>query len=319
MAAGLLAACGAATTSAVGERGAPAGQRHGAHGPGGRHGHVAPASHSPGRPLGDPNGDLAYRGALFAVRCGFSHAAADDPIVWPARPGRSHRHDFFGHRRTDAHSTAARLAAGGGTTCDHPGDTAAYWAPSLRRRGRALRPLAADAYYRVAPGVAPAAVRAYPLGLAMLAGDPFTRRPLPRQVVAWGCGSGPAVSSGFPTCPPGRPLTLRVTFPDCWDGRRLDSPGHRAHVAHSQRRGCPPSHPVALPRLTLVIWYPHTGPAGSLSLSSGGPHTAHADFLNAWRPGALAREVRCLRRGVVCSAARPAPPGAVRPAVTPGI
>lgn len=174
----------------------------------------------------------------------------------------------------------------------------------MRRRDRALRPLGLDAYYRVAPGVDPAAVRPYPLGLVMPAGDPFTRRPLPRQVVAWGCGSGPVVSSGFP---------------DCWDGRRLDSPGHRAHVAHSGRSGCPSGHPVALPRLTLVIWYPHRGPAGGLSLSSGGPHTAHADFLNAWQPGALAREVRCLRRGVVCSAARPVPPGVVRRDGTPGI
>lgn len=300
----LLAACGTGPPAAAPGRLGPlaAEGRHAAHGA------LDPASATRGRPLGDPNADLTYRGAMFVVRCGFAHAAGDDPIVWPGRPGRSHRHDFFGHRGTDARATGARLAATGGTTCEHRGDTAAYWAPSLRRHGRALRPLGADAYYRVAPGVRPRTVRPYPVGLAMLAGDPFATRPPDRGVVAWGCGRGPAVSADMPACPPGRPLTLRVTFPDCWDGTRLDSPGHRAHVAHSGRRGCPASHPVPLARLTLVVWYPHTGPPDGLTLSSGGPHTAHADFLNGWQPAALAREVRCLRRGVVCSAPRPRPP-----------
>lgn len=29
-------------------------------------------------------------------------------------------------------------------------------------------------------------------------------------------------------------LELHVTFPDCWDGVRLDSPDHRSHMAYSR-------------------------------------------------------------------------------------
>ena len=87
-----------------------------------------------GFPVGRPNSDLFYDGAMFAASCPFSHSASDDPIVFPGRPGLSHRHDFFGSTVTDADSTARRLRAAGTTTCDLAGDTAAYWAPALLRR-----------------------------------------------------------------------------------------------------------------------------------------------------------------------------------------
>jgi hypothetical protein len=97
-------------------------------------------------------------------------------------------------------------------------------------------------------------------------------------------------------------LNLRVTFPDCWDGEHLDSPDHRAHLHYSGADGCPDDHPVALPRLTLVVHYRVSGSAADLALASGTAVTAHADFLNGWKPDALAREVTsCLRRSVVCS------------------
>lgn len=93
-----------------------------------------------------------------------------------------------------------------------------------------------------------------------------------------------------------------MTFPDCWDGERLDSPDHRAHLAYSGARGCDGAHPVALPRLTLVVHYPVTGDPRALSLASGPARTAHADFLNGWDEAALRREVEsCLQRSVVCT------------------
>mgnify|MGYP006344923665 CR=1 FL=1 len=50
-------------------------------------------------------------------------------------------------------------------------------------------------------------------------------------------------------------------------------------------------------------------PAGidtdTVQLASGGWLTGHGDFLNAWDPVALDREVRvCLRRGKVCGVSR---------------
>ena len=43
------------------------------------------------------------------------------------------------------------------------------------------------------------------------------------------------------------------------------------------------------------------GPA-EVSLASGGPETAHADFWKVWEQDALENEVRrCLNRDIVCS------------------
>ena len=48
----------------------------------------------------------------FKVECGWSHTAANDPIVYPGEPGASHHHDFFGNIATDANSPANGLRGG---------------------------------------------------------------------------------------------------------------------------------------------------------------------------------------------------------------
>jgi hypothetical protein len=267
---------------------------------------VVPVAAAPGGPPGNPNGAFRYDGAMFATRCTYSHSAADDPIVSPGRPGAAHRHDFFGNPDADAFSTARSLLRAGDTTCDMPADTASYWTPALLDRGTPVRPEHGDVYYRVAPGVRRRAVRSYPRGLVMIAGDAHATEAQPASIAGWGCGHAPATTSSVPSCPPERPLTMRVTFPDCWDGERRDSRSHTAHIAYSGPSGCPPRHPVPLPQLTLVVRYPWHGDPTGLLLSSGDPRGAHADFLNAWEPGPLATNVRaCLRRGVVCSVPSP--------------
>jgi len=78
-------------------------------------------------------------GNNFFSNCRFSHAASDDPIVYPGQPGPSHPHTFFGNTSTDAFSTLTSLRAAS-TTCRPGGDTAAYWIPTLYRNGREVRP-----------------------------------------------------------------------------------------------------------------------------------------------------------------------------------
>jgi hypothetical protein len=93
-----------------------------------------------------------------------------------------------------------------------------------------------------------------------------------------------------PKCSVARGLNLTVTFPDCWDGRRLDSPDHKRHMAYSSRRRCPASHPVAVPAIKLLVVYPAVrGP----TLSSG-PFSAHADFMNGWEQTFFGDRVRAL-------------------------
>lgn len=236
----------------------------------------------------------------FVARCAYSHSGPDDPIVHRDMPGMSHRHDFFGSTVTDASTTADDLL-GSPTTCRKPADTAAYWTPALLDRGVPVEPIGSVAYYRAAPGVDPTTLEVPPHGLAVVSGDFTATSPQPLDVAGWGCGVSSDLSPVPVECPPSAPLRVTVTFPDCWDGERVDSPDHRSHMSRSRAGRCPASHPVALPQLTFAVSYPISGPGHDLSLASGSIHGAHADFLNGWDQAGLRREVEnCLRRDLVC-------------------
>lgn len=123
-------------------------------------------------------------GGNFFSNCRFSHTAADDPIVHPGQPGRSHHHTFFGNRSTNAASTVASLRRAA-TTCKPVADTAAYWVPTLYQNGREVRPAKAQLYY-VLRGYTQ--MRAFPAGLRMVAGDQHAVRPQRTRVTFWACG-----------------------------------------------------------------------------------------------------------------------------------
>lgn len=246
--------------------------------------------------------DMGPQGRVpqFKVECDWSHSAPDDPIVHPGKSGRAHLHDFFGSTATDADSTPASLL-GTDTTCQNRNDTAAYWAPAVLRDGEAVEPTGSVAYYRPGPDVDPAGVVPYPPGLVVIAGDQTATVPQSLDVAAWHCGASPILHSDPPACPATAPLGVRVAFPDCWDGARLDSDDHQSHMAYSDAGACPDDHPVAVPQLTFEVHYPITGDPAGLALASGGVRSMHADFVQAWDQAALEREVRaCLNGARVC-------------------
>ena len=226
------------------------------------------------------------QGVNFVGSCSFSHMAMDDPIVYPGQPGASHDHSFVGNTTTNAYSTLRTLRAGS-STCKRGGETAAYWMPTLLLNGQMVAPSSATIYYR---RKTLARVRAFPAGFKMIAGDRHATAPQGTQITFWNCGAASTVpmSTEVPTCPDTRAQSLRlhVNFPGCWDGRHLDSADHQSHVAYAVRGACPASHPVALPAISLIYRYPVTG-GPDVTLSSGGRYSAHADFFNAWRQGAL--------------------------------
>lgn len=252
------------------------------------------------------------QGNNFYSNCRFSHTAADDPIVFPGEPGRSHDHTFFGNRSTNASSTAASLRHAT-TTCYPQADKAAYWVPTLYKAGHEIRPPKVQLYY-VVRGYGQ--LHAFPAGLRVVAGDMHATRPQPKRVTYWTCGGRAARTRPSRTLPahcgvieghglallPGhtRPtvvrwrtksyLELHVIFPDCWDGVHLDSPDHHSHMAYSRSYDCPGSHPVKVPKIRLVVRYPIDRGRG-ISLASGSPYTAHADFFNAWNQRRLERLV----------------------------
>jgi Domain of unknown function (DUF1996) len=248
--------------------------------------------------------------ATFISVCAFSHRAPDDPIVFPRAPGFSHNHTFVGNVSTNAFSTLATLRRAR-TTCDPQGDTAAYWAPTLYVDGSPVIPRSAAIYYR---RLTTAKVRPFPAGLRMVAGNSHAVSPQSRSVTYWDCAvfkenfyapretqsENAAGSSSIPHCSQYADLQLNVNFPNCWNGKSLDSADHKSHMAYSVDGRCPASHPVAVPAIRLVYSYLPPGP-GTVILSSGGQYSGHADFINSWNERVLTKLVdTCLDDGVYC-------------------
>ena len=252
--------------------------------------------------------------------CSFSKTSNDDPIVFPGQPGASHSHDFFGNTAVDAFATNASMNAAA-TTCDIAEDLSAYWAPSLLVDGVRKVPDHIAAYYKVS-GSDPSQVQPYPFGLRVVAGDSKATAAQGLSVTSWICLSDDdgeeksAATEAVPTCATGQHLGLRVEFPECWDGSRLDSADHKGHMAYLVKSlgTCPESHPVLLPRLQQVVHYEGLRGGAGYTLASGGQYSGHADFVNLWEPGRLAELVStCLNSGAVCRDPDPKVAGAQVP------
>jgi hypothetical protein len=251
-----------------------------------------------------------------------SHMAFDDPIVAPGRPGASHLHTFFGNTGVDAFSNAATIAGSGGSTCR--GGTAnrsAYWVPSMidTSTGAAVAPAFLISYYKSGYlGVSPSEIQAFPSGLRMISGRSTASAPDPapswRRPVNWNCGfdstgNGTEFSPGMQQCAPGQFVRLTLAFPQCWNGRDLDSADHQSHMAWADGTGCPSSHPVAVPQVTMNFYWPvpSGGNAGwrlASDMYDGGTAgwSGHADWWNGWDPAVEQVWIdRCVRAGLDCS------------------
>ena len=156
----------------------------------------------------------------FVVTCAFSHRSDDDPIVHPGQEGMSHRHDFFGNESTVADSTNSSLASAE-STCNIAGDRSAYWLPTLLPSAWGSR---IRAYY--SRGSLPAsAITTFPVGLQLIGGS--VRAGTTGGVTAeFSCNDdvdGTLWRAVPPQC--SGPVSARVTFPQCWNGRSLSAHG----------------------------------------------------------------------------------------------
>jgi len=234
----------------------------------------------------------------FITVCKFTRFLPDDPIVHYKMPGMSHDHSFFGNTTTNAFTTLTSLR-NGATSCQRPEDTASYWAPTLLLNNKRVTPVEADVYYRRSTL---AKVKPFPAGLKIVAGNAFATKPQSMHTVFWNCSTDPTDPSiTIPSCPTAS-LHVHVRFPNCWDGKHLDSKDHHSHMAYSKTGVCPKGYPVAVPQIMLIIQYPIANET-PLQVASGGQITGHADFFNGWKQPELKRLVDyCLNALRACGA-----------------
>jgi hypothetical protein len=248
----------------------------------------------------------AVRVAEFLADCPFSHRLPDDPIVFPGLPGASHMHSFFGSTVTNGNTTVSDLA-NGPSNCNPAVDKSSYWVPTLYQDGVAKEPVITTFYY-LGEGVNDAVrenTQSLPFGLRIVAGNAKATAPDATTISRWSCLHHNESGAGkdFINCPADSMLESYLDFPQCWNGRDLDSPDHKSHMAYPVNGACPATHPVAVPKLRQVLRYPVNGDPSRIRLSSGAGFTMHGDFFNAWPQAEMDRRVNyCIRLKVKCGA-----------------
>jgi hypothetical protein len=250
----------------------------------------------------------------WITKCPYSHTSKDDPIVYPGRQGAAHVHDFFGSRSTNHASTYNSMIASA-TTCGTPEDKAGYWVPALYRNGVKINPIGDKIgqkfYYRDNHHAKGASVEAFPKGFKMVQGymhatslaDANAHGAKWGSRAWWGCSDNSV--GGKPTNPPNCRtgiLTLHVTFPSCWNGKQVDGDNVAAgNVKFPSDKRCPSTHQRRFPQVIYRLEYPVGTSSSGITLSSGPPYTAHADFWNTWQqPKLNALVADCLNRDRNC-------------------
>jgi len=264
-----------------------------------------------------PDGIGAFRSV-----CSPSHMAFDDPIVYPGQPGVPHLHTFFGNTGLNAYSTALSIATTGNSTCRGATiNRTGYWVPTMidTKDNSAIVPQSLITYYKTGyNGIAASAVKAFPQGLRMIAGDPTRKAPEEWGPTKFGCMDNTTANIvgawawQIPDCVTGNTLWMVVSFPQCWDGVNLDSPDHKSHMNYPTKGACPATHPVPVPEISYNILYPIVESHATLrwrlssdaydkTLPAG--YSAHGDWFNGWKPDIMATWIKnCDNAAVDCQA-----------------
>ncbi|RDB26225.1 hypothetical protein Hypma_006280 [Hypsizygus marmoreus] len=242
-----------------------------------------------------------------------------DPIVNPGKVS-GHVHSVLGGSNFRMNTNTADLRKSECTSVPIPQDKSNYWFPHLYFQwsngdfsslsGGAV--ICKDASYLCDK---PGTTTAFPDDFRMLSGDPTLRTYDPnsfaQQAITFLCLDFNGVTTkhnSLPTkaCPSG--IRAQVNFPSCWDGKNLDSPDHKSHVAFlsggPDSGSCSdPKFPVTLPRIFIEVYW-NTGDfdkVRSQAMNQSQPFVYaygdptgfgyHADFINGWDAGVLQKAV----------------------------
>lgn len=287
----------------------------------------------------------AEEGAFRFVCGGDGKLAKDDPVVYFNQAGASHLHQVWGNEKFDATTTPADLASNAATNCNatpYSLNRSSYWMPALiHESGDVIKPDLVSVYYKRKTASSSFCNPANPKFIGICVGLPSqirfvfgwdaSRPTAAVQGASWVCAPGDGkhyanlddlFNSG---CAVGASLIANTMAPNCWDGKHLDSPDHRSHMAYGDySRGdgyyhCPTTHPYLIPQEENKAQYLVTADmigtrsdgskysrvrlASDAMLPGAKPGaTLHADYMEAWV--SVAKKMwmdNCIDKALDCS------------------
>lgn len=274
----------------------------------------------------------------FRTVCAITHYSNDDPILFPGVKGAAHHHTFFGNTAANFATTPSSILTTGNSSCD--GGTAnrtGYWIPSLidTSTGAPLKPFRGIIYYKM--GKVPGKfIQPFPKHLRMIAGN-ANAKVESESSADFACVNESAknyltgVGKVIPACAKSTTgrivdgyIRLKVEFPNCWDGKNLDSPDHKSHMTyanggHKDAKGnwyypenkCPTTHPIPVPQVTEIFDFEVTDAVNGTNkwrlasdnypTTTRGGLSLHADWMNGWDESIMNRIVKnCLNKSIDC-------------------
>jgi len=201
------------------------------------------------------------------------------------------------------------------SSCKAKADKSNYWVPQLYVHAKngtfhSVANSGATIYYLQRTQPPNEKIIPFPEGFKMLAGDTLRRSYNPNSVedkatsfvcLGGNVPQGPAIPNS--KCPDG--LRAQIVMPSCWDGKNLDSPDHKSHMAYpdgTDHGKCPSTHPKRF----MTLFYEFIYDAKSWDsewvdgkhpfvFANGDPtgYGYHGDFVNGWDIPTLEKAIQC--------------------------